>query len=205
MLDRIADFVLWIPGLLLALTVHEYAHGRVAYALGDPTPRRAGRLTLNPLAHLDPFGTVALLLFHIGWAKPVPVNPYFFRNPLRDMVLVSAAGPAANLLLATASGALLKLLSAAGVRGSMPWLMVLYTMDINVILMVFNLIPVPPLDGSKVLFGLLRVRESTIYALEQFGPTLLLVLIFLGGITGINVLWILIHPAVAFFNALFAL
>ncbi len=199
----LAQLFLWLPGLLFALTIHEYAHGRVAYALGDPTPARAGRLTLNPLAHLDPLGTIALFLFHFGWAKPVPVNPYYFRNPRRDIVLVSIAGPAANLLTAVAAGIALKFLSFTNLYRSALWFMVLYTMDINVILAMFNLIPIPPLDGSKVLFGLAKLRPSTVFFLEHYGPMILLAVIIFGSMTGFNILWAFISPGLLFFHAIF--
>ena len=200
----ISNLILWVPGLLLALTVHEYSHGRVAYALGDPTPKRAGRLTLNPISHLDVMGTIAIFLFHIGWAKPVPINPYFFKNPRRDIVLVSIAGPAANFFAALASGIILKILTMLGQYHSYLWLMFLYTMDINVILMVFNLIPIPPLDGSKVLFNLANMRESTIFTMERIGPPILFAVIFLGALSGFNILWIIIYPAVMAFHLFFA-
>ena len=202
-MQDISTLILWVPGLLFALTVHEYAHGRVAYALGDPTPKRAGRLTFNPIAHLDPIGTVMIFLFHIGWAKPVPVNPYFFRNPRRDIVLVSAAGPLANLITALAAGTILKVLTFTGQFRTLLWMMILYTMDINVILMVFNLIPIPPLDGSKVLFGLLKTSQATMAAMERIGPLILLMVIVLGSISGFNVLWMLLYPFVLAFHKLF--
>lgn len=198
------DLILWVPGLLFALTIHEYSHGRVAFALGDPTAQRMGRLTLNPLAHLDVMGTIAIFLFHIGWAKPVPINPYFFKKPRRDMILVSLAGPAANFAAAIGSGLLLKILKMVGQYHTSLWLMFLYTMDINVILMIFNLIPIPPLDGSKVLFNLVEMRESTIYNMERLGPPILLAVIFLGALSGFNILWMIIEPAVFAFHLFFA-
>ncbi len=203
MASGIAQLFLWLPGLLFALTVHEYAHGRVAYALGDPTPARAGRLTLNPLSHLDPLGTIALFLFHFGWAKPVPINPYYFRHPRRDIVLVSLAGPGANLLTAIAAGIILKILTRVGYIYNPLWYMVLYTMDINVILAMFNLIPIPPLDGSKILFGLAKVRPSTVFFLERYGPTILLAVIVFGALSGINILWFFIQPGIKLFHAVF--
>jgi len=202
--NTILDLMLWAPGALLALSFHEYSHGRVAYALGDPTAQRAGRLTLNPLAHLDPIGTIAIFIVHIGWAKPVPVNPNNFSNPRKDMVLVSLAGPASNLLLALIAGVLLKGLTFAGLKLSTPWMMVLYTMDINIILMVFNLIPLPPLDGSKILFGLVKMKSTTVFKLERFGPIIILGLIFIGMFTGLSFLWIFIGPPVTLFRLLFA-
>ena len=202
-MSNLVESILWIPGLLLALTFHEYSHGRMAYELGDPTAARAGRLTLNPLSHLDPIGTLALFLFHFGWAKPVPINPYYFKNPRRDIILVSIAGPGANFILAIISGLALKLMTHIGLYNTAAWRMMLYTMYINVILAMFNLIPIPPLDGAKVLFGLIRVRESTIFMLERSGPMILLALILLGSFSGINILWFFIYPGLAIFNAIF--
>jgi len=203
-MNNITELILWVPGLLMALTFHEYAHGRVAYALGDPTAKQAGRLTLNPIAHLDPIGTIAIFIFHIGWAKPVPINPYFFRHPKRDIFLVSAAGPAANLILAIISGVILKTLTILGQYGNALWNMILYTMSINVILMVFNLIPIPPLDGSKILFTIVNAKESTIHTMERIGLPLLFVIIIIGSLSGFNILWIVISPALLIFQMIFA-
>ncbi len=197
---HIIDSIIWVPGLLLALTIHEYAHGRMAYELGDPTPARAGRLTLNPLAHLDIMGTIALFLFHIGWAKPVPINPYYFQNPKRDIALVSIAGPGANFILAVITGIMAKVLS--GFSDMHFWRMLVYTMEINVVLMIFNLIPIPPLDGSKLLFMLAGVSEDTAMALERIGPILLIAVIFIGGMTGLNILWLVISPFLGLFHLL---
>ncbi|MDR7567247.1 MAG: site-2 protease family protein, partial [Armatimonadota bacterium] len=139
--------------LLVAVTVHEYAHAYTAVRLGDPTPKRLGRLTLNPLAHLDPWGTLLLLLAGFGWAKPVPVNPAYFADPRRGMLMVAAAGPLANLALLGALGALARAgtVPELGWLGEL-WLRLLY---VNAVLAVFNLLPVPPLDGSRILGALL--------------------------------------------------
>jgi Zn-dependent protease len=152
------NFILRIPVILIALTFHEYAHGYIAWRFGDPTARNAGRLTLNPLAHLDVFGTVMLLFGPFGWAKPVPVNGYNFANPKRDGLLVSLAGPVSNIILALIFGYSMRLFIAFGPS----FLMSQYLFDflnlsiiINVGIAFFNLIPVPPLDGSHILAGLL--------------------------------------------------
>ena len=151
-------FIIRIPAILIALTVHEYAHGYVAWRFGDPTARNAGRLTLNPLSHLDVFGTIMLLFGPFGWAKPVPVNDYNLANPKRDGLLVSLAGPASNILLALVFGYSLRLLMAFGPE----FMMNIYCIGflklcvlINIGIAFFNLIPVPPLDGSHILAGLL--------------------------------------------------
>ncbi|NLJ33272.1 MAG: site-2 protease family protein [Firmicutes bacterium] len=167
-----------IPALLLAITVHEYAHGKMADHLGDPTARYAGRLTLNPLAHLDPLGLLMLWLFRFGWAKPVPINPFHFRNRRQGIILVSLAGPAANIIAAFFVLILFKLWPGTGlVVKQILSLCFVY----NLYLAVFNLIPVPPLDGSKVLWGFLP--ESQAYAfsrLENYGPIILILLIYMG-------------------------
>ncbi|WP_243123870.1 site-2 protease family protein [Thermaerobacter sp. FW80] len=175
------------PGLLLALVLHEYAHARVAHHLGDPTPRAAGRLTLDPLAHLDPIGTLLLVLFGFGWAKPVPVNPWHFRNPLAGMALVAAAGPATNLALAFATFVIADLWEPTGLVG----VAVRYVAIINVYLAVFNLIPIPPLDGSRVLRALLGRSGGWLDALESYGWLLLMLLLVT------HTLDLVLHPLAA--------
>ncbi len=151
--------ILRIPAILLALTIHEFAHGWMALRLGDPTARDAGRLTLNPVAHLDIFGALMLLWGPFGWAKPVPVNGYYFKKPKRDILLVSAAGPVSNILLAIFLGSIHRILMAHSPAfiNSFPHLQqfLLLTILINLGISFFNLLPVPPLDGSKILVSLL--------------------------------------------------
>lgn len=195
--------------LLLAMVLHEYAHGWVADRYGDPTARMQGRLTLNPLAHIDPFGSVILPLlcllfpggFFLGWARPVPINPTQFRNPVRDMALVAAAGPGMNFLLAVASALLFSLLLLIDPSLSAYWppqpgmssrqdllgmlllplaAMSLYSVFINVLLMIFNLIPIPPLDGGRILASLLPTRSAlTLSRLEPYGMLIIIGLILL--------------------------
>lgn len=163
------------PAILFALTVHEYAHGWVAERLGDPTARQAGRLTFNPLAHLDPIGTLMLFLVHFGWAKPVPVDPYNLRNPKRDMMWIALAGPVANILLAALCGQVLKGLFGVGMTFEVLIRMLYYGVLINLFLAVFNLLPIPPLDGSKILMGLLPPEQAFQFAqLERSGPLILI-------------------------------
>lgn len=189
--------VIYAPPLLFALTMHELAHGYIAYRLGDPTAKEAGRLTMNPFKHLDPLGVLAFVLMKIGWARPVPVDPRYFRNPRKDMLVVALAGPAANVLLAVASALLLQVLLRlsflpSGV-GEPLGLMVEASVWINVMLAVFNLLPIPPLDGSKILMGILPPQAAYSYAkLEPFGFLLVLGLFFTGVIG-----W-LIMPIVSF-------
>ncbi len=182
------------PGFLLAITVHEYTHGYVAYRLGDPTAKLAGRLTFNPISHLDPFGTLVLVLTQmIGWAKPVPVDPRYLRNPRKDMLWISLGGPAANLVTAVVlalSLHMMQFLFAARAIGPasnyilVPLVRILYFgVEINVILAVFNLIPIAPLDGAKILGGMLpRQQAYELEKLEPYGFIILILLVFTGAV-----------------------
>lgn len=173
------------PPLLLSLTVHEFAHARMALAFGDPTALRAGRVTLNPLKHLDPIGTIALFLVGFGWAKPVPVNPSLLRPPGLGNVMVTAAGPLSNLLMASVAGMILRVLYAvSGGEFTGLQLMVesvlMLTISINFLLMIFNFIPLKPLDGHHILGELLPAHMRTGYAYWQakYGSFVLLILLF---------------------------
>lgn len=182
LMQELLSLLVSVPGLLLCLSLHEAAHGYTAYRLGDPTAKNAGRLTLDPLKHLDPVGTICLLFFHVGWAKPVPVNTRYFKNPRRDTALVSLAGPVSNFLLAAVLLFIRQFLIFSSV---MPvyvlGLMVHYAAIMSIGLGVFNLIPVPPLDGSKILFSFLPWQQAAKYAkYEQYIQFGLLVLLFVG-------------------------
>ena len=164
------------------LPLHEYAHGLIAYKLGDPTAKNAGRLTLNPLASIDPIGALLILLFGFGYAKPVPVNPWYFKRPKLGMALVAFAGPFANVLAAIAGGILYNLIVV--IFGTMPYLLYVflyYYIVINVSLATFNLLPIPPLDGSKILAAVLPDSVvSKMYRYQQFFMIGLMVLLFSG-------------------------
>lgn len=187
MMDSFQYLFILIPPMLLTITVHEYAHGLVADRLGDPTPRMVGRLSLNPFKHLDPIGTIVFFLTRmIGWAKPVPVNPFNLRNGERSMVWVALAGPLSNLLLAIIGKVLYEAFFIAGLHQSLPpsWAMPLLLMlktgiMLNLALAVFNLIPIPPLDGGRILLGILPKGYNLTW-LERYGFIILIFLIFTG-------------------------
>jgi len=189
--ESIRQISLWALPVLIAIVFHEVAHGWIAFRLGDPTAARMGRLTLNPLAHIDLFGTILLPLlliivrapFLFGYAKPVPVNYYYLNNPKRDMVWVALAGPVTNILLAAASLYALRLIALVG--SSLPSFIVTplavmaqNSANINVMLAAFNLFPIPPLDGGRVLVGLLpEPYSSTIARIEPYGFLILVLLL----------------------------
>lgn len=194
MLEQFFNMTWSIPAVLIAITVHEYAHGLTAYYYGDPTAKLAGRLTLNPLAHLDPVGTIMLLLFRIGWAKPVPVNFHNLNNPRVDMIKVSLAGPISNILVAFLFSLLLKLNififrnilfnSYFWFRLVQGWFSLLHMgIFINIALAFFNLIPIPPLDGHHILAGLLPVHLARQYdRINQTYGMLIILFLFVSGI-----------------------
>jgi Zn-dependent protease len=164
--------------LVLAITIHEFSHGFVATLFGDGLPKRVGRLTLNPLKHLDPLGTLMILIGPIGWGKPMPINPGEMRNPNLGWAMSSLAGPASNVLAAAVVWTLYSLLGAD--RSLLPY--VLVYVNVNVLLAVFNLLPVPPLDGFGILFGLApRPIKLALLPLQRYGPLILLAVLFLPG------------------------
>ena len=190
MAETIQTIVVWAFPVLVAIVFHEVAHGWVAFRLGDSTAARLGRLTLNPISHIDLFGTILLPLFLIlahapfvfGYAKPVPVNFQNLNHPKRDMIWVAGAGPATNILLAVASLYILKFMNLASVLpesiGTALALMAQYSVAINAMLAAFNLLPLPPLDGGRVMVGLLPEPYSAVVArLEPYGFIIILVLV----------------------------
>jgi len=180
--------IMLVPGLL-AITCHEVSHGYIAWRFGDPTAKMLGRLTLNPIKHLDIIGTIMVFVIGIGWAKPVPVVFENLRHPKKDMIWVAAAGPITNLLLATISAILLRglvtFVSPAAAGSSLAMvveplvLMLAFSVYINLLLAIFNMFPIPPLDGGRVLMGLLPDRQAaTLSRLEPYGMMIIIVLVF---------------------------
>ena len=189
---------------MFALSFHEFAHAWMASKCGDNTAARMGRLTLNPMAHLDVMGSMMILFVGFGWAKPVPVDGRNLRNPRTDMMKVAAAGPLSNLLLAMIAGMLFRLLSGAGLLSEAIYLLIIYFTQINIALAVFNLIPVAPLDGSQIFSGyLMRTNPQLAWKIQSYGPQVLFGLILFGYITGFSILWLFMRPFVNFFMILF--
>lgn len=192
--------------LLFSVIIHELAHGSVAYSLGDPTAKYAGRLTLNPLKHLDPLGSVILpfLLFIsgssilIGWAKPVPINPYNFKDQKYGALKVAVAGPATNFALAIFFGLLIRFVpTSLFVLAPGIFLIFSFIVQINIMLAIFNLLPIPPLDGSWILFSLLPPRFDKVKAfISQYGMFILIFLIVFGGLTGMGVITRLLYQII---------
>lgn len=169
------EFEIWairIAVILFAVTIHEYAHGKAALSLGDPTAKNAGRLTLNPLSHLDPVGTVFLLFFHFGWAKPVPVDTRYFAHRKRDTILMALSGPVSNLAAAAVIGIFIRYYN---INWEIYRFIMIYALLINIGLGLFNLIPIPPLDGSHVLENILPEKAMyRFYKIRRYAPSVLM-------------------------------
>lgn len=200
------NLIVFVLILLFSAIIHEVSHGQMAFVLGDKTAKVMGRITLNPLAHLDPIGSVllpALLIlsnsgFFFAWAKPVPVNPYNLKNPKRDAALVALAGPASNIIIATSLAIILRILIGLGLISSTDGFsfVMFKAILINLMLAIFNLVPIPPLDGSKILFGILpRSFANFEMFMNQYGIIILFLFIFWFS-------WIIIPIIYFFFNFL---
>ena len=203
--NSIIELIATVGILFLAIILHECAHGWTANKLGDPTAKLAGRLTLNPLKHIDPFGSIILpgillLISHLGyntvvlgWAKPVPVNFYRLKHPRRDMMLVALAGPITNILLAAAFSQFLRFDLSLQIFN-----VVVFGVFINILLAVFNMIPIPPLDGSRIVLGLLPTKLARAYGqLERYGILIIFALLYLG------VLHTIVAPILHFMGNMF--
>jgi len=189
-LKNIDLLLIQAPVILLSLTVHEYFHGWTANKLGDPTAKMRGRLTLNPIAPLDILGTILMFIVGFGWAKPVPIDPRNFRDPKKDTILVAIAGPLSNLAMALAAGLALRYMIPRMVSGeissegiySVIAIILILTLVYGIALAVFNMIPIPPLDGSRVLYGILPDRYAYAYSrFEPYGVFFLFALFIFGG------------------------
>ena len=197
--------ILLIPTLMFALSFHEFAHAWMASKCGDNTAARMGRLTLNPMVHLDIMGSMMILFVGFGWAKPVPVDPRNLKDPRKDMMKVAAAGPISNLLLAMLAGMVWRLLGGTGLLSNSIFpVLIFYFTQINIALAVFNLIPVAPLDGSQIFSGyLMKINPQLAWKIQSYGPQVLFGLILFGYITGFSILWLVMKPFVNFFMLLF--
>ncbi|PWU23236.1 site-2 protease family protein [Candidatus Cerribacteria bacterium 'Amazon FNV 2010 28 9'] len=187
-------FLLDCLALIISITIHECSHALVADKLGDPTPRLQGRITLNPLAHLDPIGTILLLVIGLGWGKPVEIDSYNFRHPRPDQALVAAAGPLSNLLLATLLAIIVRF---TGLGSDLFALFAIPIISINVALAIFNLVPVSPLDGGKILIGIApkEMAREWAHVLNQYGTFILLALI-IPWWNGMSPISVLINPII---------
>jgi len=198
-----------VPIFLFSLTVHEFSHGYIAYKFGDPTAKNAGRLTLNPIPHIDIMGALVFILsgFRFGWAKPVPVSPFHFRDHKKGILWSAAAGPASNLILALIFGMIFRIAPVFFTDYKLLEIVqnfTTYAVLINCALAFFNLIPLPPLDGSKILFGLLPTQyDHIVMEIERIGPIALMILIGIGFLTGVSIIWVIIGPFVRLFFGLF--
>ena len=197
--------VLLIPALVFSLSFHEFAHAWMAYRLGDSTAARMGRLTLNPMSHLDPIGSLALLLMGFGWAKPVPVDARYLENPRRDMVKIAAAGPISNIILAIIAALVLRLLFDSDFLSNSVKTFFIIFMQINITLAVFNLLPVSPLDGSQILSPILEKQfgPDIVWKMQIYGPRVLFFIIIFSMVTDIHIFSFIITPIFNLFILIF--
>ena len=191
--EWILDKILLLPAIVIGLSMHEFAHAAVAYKLGDNTPKLQGRVTINPMAHIDWVGLVALFFCGFGWGQPVQINPYNFKKRRRDELLVAVAGVAMNLVIAAGPAWL-----SGTTLGSGIWEILIYIVQINIVLMIFNLIPVPPLDGFNIIANIFGFAQTeTYWRIYRYGNWILVAIIIFG-VTGY-----VISPCVQFFMSIF--
>lgn len=206
LISQPTTLIYFLVALVVAITIHEFAHARVATSLGDSTAKLSGRLTLNPLAHLDPVGTVVLLVAGFGWGKPVPYNPYYVRHGVWGETMIALAGPISNILLAAlfALPGRIYFMQTGAVPSGNLWQFLAIVVWINVILAAFNLFPIPPLDGSKLLY--LIVDRLTFGGadwwptFERLGPMVLLFLLFAERLFNLNIIFKLLDPIIFLIN-----
>ena len=192
-----SEIIIVVISLLIAVTIHEWAHAYTAYLLGDPTAKNEGRLTLNPLAHLDLMGTIALIFVHFGWGKPVPVNPNNLKNPKKDTLLISLAGPISNLTVALFFALPFKFF-LQDINGFFP-ILVESIIFLNLVLAVFNLLPIYPLDGSEIVIAFTPARYGLILnKFIDYGPLFLFGIIIIEHTTDLPILWNFLSPIVNF-------
>ncbi len=182
-----------LPGIVLGLTVHEYMHAKVAYLLGDSTAKDQGRVTLNPIPHIDIFGFIFIILAGFGWAKPVQIDQRALKNPRRDEMLISVAGPLSNLALGLLCTLLIKEISTFYPNPDNHFYtslmnIILYAVFINYGLFVFNMLPIPPLDGSHLLFNTIKIKEETEHAIFKYGTLILFAIIIIQNQTNLDIL-----------------
>ena len=204
--EHVDVLIILLPTLVFSLCFHEFSHGYIAYRLGDKTAARNGRLTLNPMAHLDPVGSLMILFVGFGWAKPVPVNPINFSNPRVDMMKVAFAGPASNLLLAFIAGLIYRYASYNDFYNTVIIENTLFLfIFINIALAVFNMLPVAPLDGSQIFGNMISKNNPEIaWKLQMYGPKILMLAILIGVLTPFSLLGTIMNPFIKFFMYLFA-
>lgn len=198
--------VVWIVVIFMSITVHEFSHALAASRLGDKTAEYMGRLTLNPIKHIDPIGLIPLVLFGFGWAKPVPFNPHNLKDPRRDSVIIAIAGPASNLVLALVAGTILRAMSVMGGLDTSNLFVIFLVLSIliNLFLLFFNMVPIHPLDGSKLLDAVLvkpqhlKIRN----AIAHYGPKILLFMIILSLLTNFDVFFFVSGPSFAACDAI---
>jgi Zn-dependent protease len=194
--------VMFLVGILVGIVVHEAAHAYSAHRLGDDTAYRQGRVTLNPAEHLDPLGSVMILVAGFGWGKPTPVEPSKLRNPLWGSIAVAFAGPASNLLIVALCAALIRF---SPFQQGYPFFLVAYVALANGLLFIFNLIPIPPLDGAKVLYPLLpRSMSGFVDFMNQYGPAILILLVIVSflfeNVSPLGVILALVRPLLGLFG-----
>ena len=193
--------IFFIPPFLLAISVHESAHAYIAYRFGDPTARDLGRITLNPVPHIDLIGFIALFLVHFGWAKPVPVNHLNLKNPIKDNLWIALAGPVSNLILAVVSALVFRVVApfiSDSAVGAFIVTMIVASVTLNLVLMVFNLFPIPPLDGFHILQGVVPYNiYLQLEKIQTAGPMILLAIILIGNFSGVSIFGYIFNPIVS--------